>query len=325
MDKFYPGDIVRHFKWETLSPAEQQENKYLYEIIGVAEHTETGEELMVYKALSGKGKVYARPLEMFLGEVDREKYPEIKQRFRFEAVRQDVDKIDVNFSFLWDTPKGKDPDIYSPTLKRYHQKLWSKMLPNGEMMDIEFETDPYYYLSWNGFDFGSDAFIVEMWHSKNQKIIDQVCMINKDAEALHQERTIKSYTIGGMIIFPKHRNSLNQMRGMNGKIADRWDLTMECIRRYYNGEDSPLFKWIEKDKAFFDLFVDFKGYVDFFLLQDCVSEDYSSIDIWCGDATFEQSGWPKTVDEYYDLIRGEYAFLDKRNERIKEYCRENGL
>ena len=85
-ERFRPGDIVCHFKWETLSPEERDEKMYLYEIVGVAEHTETGEELMVYKALYGEGKKYARPLEMFLGEVDREKYPEIRQKYRFEIV-----------------------------------------------------------------------------------------------------------------------------------------------------------------------------------------------------------------------------------------------
>lgn len=52
-------------------------------------------------------------------------------------------------------------------------------------------------------------------------------------------------------------------------ISDRWDLTLECIRRYYNGEDSPLYNVFLNDKAFFDLFVDFKGYVDFFPASGC--------------------------------------------------------
>ena len=88
-----------------------------------------------------------------------------------------------------------------------------------------------------------------------------------------------------MVIFPVHPNSMNQRRGMNTLISDRWDLTLECIRRHYAGEDSPLSKVIEADKAFYDLFVDFKGYVDFFLLQDCVSGNYSSVNIWMGDAS----------------------------------------
>ena len=77
------GDIVRHFKWETLSEEEKKQNKYLYCIKGIVEHTETGETLMIYQAMYEPFKTYARPLKMFYEEVDHEKYPDIKQRFRF--------------------------------------------------------------------------------------------------------------------------------------------------------------------------------------------------------------------------------------------------
>lgn len=83
-NRFNPGDIVRHFKRELLSDEERAGNMYLYEIIGVARHSETMEEMMVYKPLYGDGGMYVRPLEMFLGEVDHEKYPDVKQKYRFE-------------------------------------------------------------------------------------------------------------------------------------------------------------------------------------------------------------------------------------------------
>ena len=57
---------------------------YLYEIVGIAEHTETKEKLIVYKALYDKEFMCARPYDMFVSEVDREKYPDIKQKYRFE-------------------------------------------------------------------------------------------------------------------------------------------------------------------------------------------------------------------------------------------------
>ena len=80
---FAPGTKVQHFKREI----ESENNMYLYEIVGLAHHSETDETLMVYKALYGEGKMCARPIEMFMSEVDHEKYPNIRQKYRFEAVK----------------------------------------------------------------------------------------------------------------------------------------------------------------------------------------------------------------------------------------------
>lgn len=81
MRNFMPGDIVRHFKRELV---DEKTNQYLYEIIQVAKHTETGEEFMIYRALYAPFGVYARPLAMFMSEVDHVKYPNIHQKYRFE-------------------------------------------------------------------------------------------------------------------------------------------------------------------------------------------------------------------------------------------------
>ncbi len=83
---FHPGDIVKHFKRERLSEPMKDANYYLYRIIGTAEHTESSELLMIYQALYGEFATYARPYEMFVSEVDHKKYPEIKQKFRFEKI-----------------------------------------------------------------------------------------------------------------------------------------------------------------------------------------------------------------------------------------------
>ena len=232
--------------------------------------------------------------------------------------------IDITFDFRSDTPKGKDPDTYSPTLNKYHRMLWSKELPNGEVMDLKSGRPPY-VLNWKDYYLTSDTIIVEINNSKNQKIIEQVNNLVDDPVTYFENLLRRSYSIGGMILFPCHTNSMNQRRGTHPKIRDRWDLTLECIRRYYSGEESPLTRVIESDKSFYDLFIDFKGYVDFFLLQDCVSEDYSKVDIWCGDASFQKNGLPETVGDYLKFIRKEHEFLDKRNKRIQQYCIENHL
>ena len=89
--KFRSGDIVKHFKREVISEEDLDNNPnlYLYEIIGTSRHTETGEEMMVYRPLYYTECVdgvdfVSRPLDMFMSLVDHEKYPNIKQKYRFE-------------------------------------------------------------------------------------------------------------------------------------------------------------------------------------------------------------------------------------------------
>lgn len=82
--RFLPGEIVQHFKRELLSEEERESSRYLYRIVGVAMHSETREPMMIYEALYDDGGLYARPLAMFLSEVDHEKYPDIRQEYRFE-------------------------------------------------------------------------------------------------------------------------------------------------------------------------------------------------------------------------------------------------
>ncbi len=85
MDKsqFKIGDIVKHFKRELVSPDSPE---YTYKILAFASHTETDEKLVIYQALYAPYETYARPYNMFMGEVNKEKYPEIKQKYRFEKV-----------------------------------------------------------------------------------------------------------------------------------------------------------------------------------------------------------------------------------------------
>ena len=77
------GDIVQHFKREQV-PADTSE--YLYKIIAFARHTETEEMLVVYQALYAPFEVFARPWDMFMSRVDKRKYPNIKQEYRFEKM-----------------------------------------------------------------------------------------------------------------------------------------------------------------------------------------------------------------------------------------------
>ena len=77
------GDIVRHFKREWV---DEKTSEYLYKIIAFAQHTENDEKLVVYQAMYAPFKVCARPYDMFMSEVDKEKYPNVTQKYRFEKL-----------------------------------------------------------------------------------------------------------------------------------------------------------------------------------------------------------------------------------------------
>lgn len=74
--------LIRHFKRELKDPTSFES---LYVFRGVATHSETGEKLVVYSD-GVEGKWYVRPYDMFMSEVDHEKYPDIKQQYRFERL-----------------------------------------------------------------------------------------------------------------------------------------------------------------------------------------------------------------------------------------------
>lgn len=79
------GSIVKHFKRELVP---ESTTEYLYKVIAFAAHTETGEQLVIYQGLYPPFKTCARPYDMFMSEVDREKYPDFRQKYRFELYEQ---------------------------------------------------------------------------------------------------------------------------------------------------------------------------------------------------------------------------------------------
>lgn len=242
-----------------------------------------------------------------------------------------MNSVNVKFDFTTDTPNywngfwekdeilgggGNDPDVASKTLQSYHQKLWSKPLPNGEVMLLTSGIGTN-YLTWNDFRFGSDSIMASFRYVRYRHMLEKVSMTLPEYKKFIEFFIRKTYTIGGTIIFPKE-NSINRARGVNPFIKDRWDLTVECIRRYYNNEKSPLSETLEKNEKFFSLFTDFRGYIDFFHLQDCVSEDYRSVHFWIGNGEFDGFPLPKTVGEYSQWINKQLEFVSKRNDRIKQ-------
>ena len=92
MERLNKGDVVKHFKRETLPEGLKAQNIYVYRILDFATHTETKERLVIYQALYSNESmsvdfgIYARPYDMFMSEVDHEKYPNINQKYRFEKL-----------------------------------------------------------------------------------------------------------------------------------------------------------------------------------------------------------------------------------------------
>lgn len=96
-------DIIKHFKYETLTEKQKADRLYTYQVLSIdAMHTETGEHFVVYKSLyNGKpygldvnyGQIFIRPTDMFFSEVDHKKYPNIKQVNRFEVISNETEEI----------------------------------------------------------------------------------------------------------------------------------------------------------------------------------------------------------------------------------------
>ncbi len=228
-------------------------------------------------------------------------------------------KIDINFNFYSDTPKGKDPDSYSPTLRSYHKILWSKELPNGSLFKLD-DSIPmrlHHKSELGEFVLSSDS--IAHTYSKIKSTTDIIKKI--DSEELEKFISLCS-TIGGYIIFPSERinnqMTINGARGVNKQIRDRFDLSLECIRRYYKRENSPLNETFERYKQFFNLFDSFEGYVDFFLLQDLVTSDYSSIKYLIPFESFENYPLPNDIEEYKQYKYNLSNFVSSRSQRMKD-------
>lgn len=224
--------------------------------------------------------------------------------------------IDITFDFRRDTPEGRDPDRYSKTLRRYHKLLWSRCLPSGELFALD-DTKSGSYLhhrSVTGEEFSltSDSVIPTFrWAPHIKRLIP--------AEELEAFNAI-GFTIGGMMVFPGNRidgkQTINQARGCTNKIKDRFDLTLECIRRHYSQCESPLGDVLARYARFFDLFGDFRGYVVFFFLQDLVSADFSAVNISDPFDNFRRSPIPADADEYNAYKSASIKFVNARNQRI---------
>jgi hypothetical protein len=234
-------------------------------------------------------------------------------------------QIDTKYSFRKDTPYPKDIDTRSKCLQDYHYKLWNdKPLPNKDLFEIE-------KISKNGCllftgknkekNYSSDTIFQSFRNFKSMKKTTEGF-----ADVIDKKIMETDTTIGGYILFPSNKidnkQTINSTRGFKYKwlIGDRFDLTIECIRRFYKdgyrSKNNPMLETLNRYKEFFDLFIDFKGYVEFFYLEDLV-EDYDKVKFFTDFKDFGlTSPFPKNKQEYFDYLTKMEKFIKKRNLRI---------
>lgn len=224
--------------------------------------------------------------------------------------------IDTSFDFRTDAG-GKDPDTHSPTLLAYHRVLWSKPLPTGEAFELTIHGS--YLRDRAGLELASDSIVHTYTRWKTmQSLISQ--LPEHENEAF---RTI-GYTIGAMLVFPSKKIdgkwTINGARGCTRSISDRIDLTLECIRRHYQSEPSPLGETLHRYGDFFSLFGDYNGYVDFFLLQDLVSNSDGLVRFFMPFEDFKTSAVPRDLDSYTRYRNLVIEFVNARNNRISQWA-----
>tara|TARA_B100000886_G_scaffold107327_1_gene71664 strand:- start:228 stop:932 length:705 start_codon:yes stop_codon:yes gene_type:complete len=229
--------------------------------------------------------------------------------------------IDVDFNFFSEVKEGQDPDSKSPTLRNYHKLLWSKPLPSGKVFELkdnppELSKKYLYHKSDLGyFVFGSDAITHSHRNHKRKKHITG--QIPDEVNDLF----IQGGNIASYIIFPKNKinngQTINMARGVNSLIDDRFDLTLECIKRFYKNLSSPLYNNLLKYKNFFDLFESFENYVEFFLLQDLIDNKSSTIKFYMPFDDFKTRPSFNSVEEYISYKSNVLEFNSNRKSRIK--------
>jgi hypothetical protein len=225
--------------------------------------------------------------------------------------------IDTTTDFQDDSGR-RDPDLYSPLLQSYHQRLWSKRLPGGELFELTMEK------------VGS-ARVLRHQSERGHFVLSSDTLANSSRgpcrtfyEQMGPEVNVAWHrdggTIGGRLVFPRNRiegkQTINQIRGTSARIRDRFDLTLEAIRRHYSGELSPLSETLQRYGDFFALFEDFQGYVDFFLLQDLVVDGGKGVRFYLPFEGFESSPLPKTMESYRQFREKQLDFVASRNRRI---------
>lgn len=239
-------------------------------------------------------------------------------------------RIDPDRDFADDYRANRDPDRFSGRLYEWHRALWSRSVTGVDPFGLEVVWAGGYTMHLTTSDcrvfrLASDGLMQTWsgpgWHWRFQSdLLDEIL-----ADRCDFYRTAS--TIGGYLLWPLNRpghtgQSINQTRGTTIAIADRVDLTLECVRRHYLAPDAvnPLGECLNRYAAFFELFVDFETYVRFWLLDDLLTPDGGVRSFMTGEAIEEirPVGVAQSIEEYGRFRAGSIAFVKARNDRIRQ-------
>ncbi|UTT70559.1 hypothetical protein NMQ03_05320 [Arthrobacter sp. DNA4] len=241
--------------------------------------------------------------------------------------------FDTSFDYKFDKPAKTKPDADrdSPRLRMHHQLLWTKKLNSGILFapiapsvrrnGYLIFTDPSGVSHWYGSDAITNSYSTWL---RPKALVSAVAGLDSEQKSryLHPE-----YSIGSAMIWPVRSRDLptmNTARGLRPRIADRIDLTLECIRRHYAGEsDSPLADVIAAYADFFELFDGFQEFVEFFHFQDLVTPGFDEVEFFLPFDNFRRPGTPATTAEYVTYREASLNFIAGRGRRMAKWVTEN--
>lgn len=228
--------------------------------------------------------------------------------------------VDVRFNCELDS-SGRDPDSFSPTLRRSHQIMWSKALPSGLMFNLDISGPrPFLVHDSEGECFRLSSDSISHTYGNRASVKPFIEQLPEEMQEFVEHR---GWQLCESIVFPGDKPdgkmTINGARGCHRRIGDRFDLTLECIRRHYLGTSSPLTKVLERNAAFFRLFGDFHGYVEFFLLQDLVDQQMQRVCFLLPFDEFERCPLPGTFDEYQEYVLNVMKFAELRAQRMEAW------
>jgi hypothetical protein len=242
-----------------------------------------------------------------------------------------------------------DPDAYSRNLQRWHLLLWNRRLDDDTGLTLTLESRGLLETG-SGLYLSSDA-AVPAWEEWAD-----VQALKPETERLLQERGRGSihdlgwrlYDMGCFVLFPGVQIgglwTINQAKGcMRVRIADRLDLTLECIRRYYSqladdpvaelpegyAATNPLGPVLDRYRRFFELFGSFERYVEFWMLQDLVTAGPGGSQVRflmpreeAGPYDFQRErGLPGTAEQYCAYLVAADDFVEARNRRLAAHAK----